>query len=177
MGLIQAIKTCLIKSFQTSGRAARAEYWLFLLPGLALSVAAFAVLRACFPTLTTLQTLLFSIPGLLPLAAVTARRLADCGQSPDDIFMPTGALILFLTGLVALEAAFAWIESTLTRIDGPSVIFLVLTLAPFLLTLFAAIAVVFFAGITAGASLFGHMALPSQSGPNRYGPNPLEVTP
>ncbi|WP_283176873.1 DUF805 domain-containing protein [Gemmobacter sp. 24YEA27] len=119
MRLAQAIKTSFLRSFRFSGRASRSEWRVFLLPGLAMPVTAFALLHGTVPDITLPQSLGLAALTLLPIAAVSARRLADSDTNPADIHPPTGLL--------------------------------------------------------AGASLFGHMALPSSPGPNRYGPNSSEV--
>lgn len=176
MGPAQAIRTCFAKSFQFSGRACRSEYWLFLLPGLALPLASFFVLSLSFPTLPVAQNLLLAAPALLPLAAVTSRRLADVGHPTEDMYLPLGALIAFLIGGVAIDGFGAWAGARIDAAGSPGSFFLGLMLAPVFLPLLAAIIAVFLVGLFSGASLFGQMILRAQPGFNTYGPNPLEVS-
>ena len=68
-----AVKTCLRKYGDFSGRATRAEYWWWVLA----VVIGSSIFTAVFAPLATI----FSLAIFLPELAVTARRLHDIGKS------------------------------------------------------------------------------------------------
>jgi uncharacterized membrane protein YhaH (DUF805 family) len=70
---MDAVKTCLAKYADFSGRATRAEYWWFFLA---------VLLGSAVTSLITLRIYaLFSLVTLLPLIAAGARRLHDTNRS------------------------------------------------------------------------------------------------
>ena len=71
--LVKAVKTCLNKYADFSGRAARPEFWWFWLAQVLVSIA----LSMVSQTLSGL----FSLGMLLPSLAVGSRRLHDLGKS------------------------------------------------------------------------------------------------
>ena len=73
MTFLDAIRVCLAKYADFTGRATRAEYWWFFLAVLIGSAAASAAHPALYG--------LFSVAALLPLLAVGARRLHDTNRS------------------------------------------------------------------------------------------------
>lgn len=73
MNLQQAVTTCFRKYVDFSGRASRSEYWWFLLAYLTVAVVGQLVNRY-IPVVVILVV-------LLPLIAVTLRRLHDVGKS------------------------------------------------------------------------------------------------
>ena len=73
MNFQDAVKTCLTKYADFSGRAGKSEYWWYML-FLFLGSAACSVIS---PKLAAL----FSIGTLVPWLAVAARRLHDTGRS------------------------------------------------------------------------------------------------
>lgn len=171
----QAIKTGFLRSFRFSGRASRSEYWYFLLPGLTLPVVVYSVLCLVLPHLPVTQLLGLSAFALLPLAAVTSRRLADSGTDPADIRLPMAMLTVFLLGLIQCDSLADWFFATLDSADGAFAFGHFFLSGPLVLLAYGTTCAAFLAGLFTGASLFGHMALPSLPGPNRYGPNPSEV--
>jgi uncharacterized membrane protein YhaH (DUF805 family) len=80
MGFTDAVKTCLNKYTDFSGRAARPEFWYFALFNMILQVVAEIVLSFS-PTLSTIVTGLIALGLLLPMIAVGARRLHDIDKS------------------------------------------------------------------------------------------------
>lgn len=124
MGPAQAIRTCLFKSFQYSGRATRPEYWWFaafwiIAPELVGFAFAFPVgfvyglqlsrgavnlppPSLLWPLWATLGSwLLLCLPGL----AVTFRRLHDCRLSGWWILLiPATALLSCLALVLILDA-------------------------------------------------------------------------
>jgi len=127
MGFVDAVKTCFSKYATFSGRAARSEYWWFVLFNLIVS----AVIAAIFPPTPmeipagaeamgayamaqpSLPSILWSLAVLLPGLAVTVRRLHDGNKTGWWIllvFIPViGAIILlvwFVTRGTAGENAY-----------------------------------------------------------------------
>ena len=77
----QAIETCFRKYATFSGRAARPEFWWFVL-FLFLATSSLGMLdSALLPADTTLLAPLFWLATLLPRLAVSVRRLHDIGKS------------------------------------------------------------------------------------------------
>ncbi|MCA8882307.1 MAG: DUF805 domain-containing protein [Rhodobacteraceae bacterium] len=84
MNFTSAIQTCLNKYATFSGRAARPEFWWFVLFGCLVNIAAGILDSALFghgPHLAQPITALTSLGLLLPNLAVSARRLHDIGRS------------------------------------------------------------------------------------------------
>jgi uncharacterized membrane protein YhaH (DUF805 family) len=114
MGPIQAIKTCLAKSFQFSGRASRAEFWwfapLWLIVSLALTLGIMASVNPYhlryLPFHENLAAFLMLCVAGIPLWSVTVRRLHDTGRTGRSLALvpiPFLALVaaLFVLGVVA----------------------------------------------------------------------------
>ncbi|WP_172299305.1 DUF805 domain-containing protein [Pseudoruegeria sp. HB172150] len=167
MRMPAAILRCLGHSFTFSGRASRTEYWGFLPFGLLLPVSGWLALRHLeWPALGT-ERLALSALLLVPLAAVTARRMNDAGFDARDVGPPATALMLFLLELVVYARFLKW-ATTGAGFE------LFLVSMPLLLVTPLFIVTTFYFGLLSGASLFGHMAIPSEPGPNRHGPNPTQ---
>jgi uncharacterized membrane protein YhaH (DUF805 family) len=80
MGFVEAVSTCLSKSFDWGGRASRSEYWWFTLAVILANFGAAMVMAAA----ETVGLILFVIVILGGLAAATGavvRRLHDTGRS------------------------------------------------------------------------------------------------
>ncbi len=167
----QAIVTGFSRSFDFSGRASRAEYWWFLPVGLGLPAALLGGLWLFAPGLSIPERLALSGLALWPLAAVTMRRLIDTGTPAEDMHPPTGALVVFLTGLLAFEHFLYWGDAAIEAAGSANGFILGLMLVPFFLGLLACLGIVLIFGAFSGASLFGHMFLPSHPLPIRSGPN------
>lgn len=73
MGFVEAVKTCFQKYVTFEGRAARPEYWWFIL---------FCIVGGIVTSIFG-QTLnaIFQLATLVPCVAVGARRLHDIGKS------------------------------------------------------------------------------------------------
>lgn len=165
---------CLIRSLDFSSRASRREYWCFLPVGIALPVL--AALLARLSGMSPLFATTFAVPALLPLAAVTARRLADSGARPSGVLAPSMDLAGLFLSCVALEAAHDAFVPFLNASDGPAGAAIH---AGYLLVMaFAGLLALRFliSGLITGLPLVSQMAEPSRPGPNRFGPNPIEVT-
>jgi len=79
MDAAQAIKTCLRKSFQFSGRASRSEYWWFM-GFIALAVAIVAAIPMERNGKFILMAILF-LPLAVPSLSAGCRRFQDAGRS------------------------------------------------------------------------------------------------
>lgn len=77
MGFVEAVKTCLTKYVDFSGRARRSEYWYFFLFNLILSVIASMIDKVIGHNIVSL---IVTFALLLPGIAVTVRRLHDIGK-------------------------------------------------------------------------------------------------
>jgi uncharacterized membrane protein YhaH (DUF805 family) len=106
-----AVRICLTKFADYSGRAGRPEFWWFVLASVLFTVAiAFvgAVLTAATQSIAPLLVLyLLAVAGLLfPGSAVTVRRLHDTGRSGWWYWIglvPFGGLLLLIFELTASD--------------------------------------------------------------------------
>jgi len=73
MNFFDAIKTCCVKYVDFSGRAARSEFWYFVLFIL--------VAEICLSAVSVRLWLAFVLAMILPRFAVAARRLHDTGRA------------------------------------------------------------------------------------------------
>ena len=192
MTLIEAVKSGFRKYIVFSGRATRQEYWKFILGILIVSVLIVILHGAVFgPTVyevvkttvaadgttTTLRGLqgeyngglpgnLFSLFCFVPALAVAARRLHDTNRSGWWLVAPliitvVGVLttILIEVGASAAIAALRKAGNINVQIgSGLGILVLLLIFASWI-------------------TLLVWLCQRSSPGPNRYGPNPLEVTP
>jgi uncharacterized membrane protein YhaH (DUF805 family) len=101
MGFTEAVKTCLNKYVNFSGRAARPEYWYFSLFFIILQLSGQIVLSFS-PTVSTFVTGLLSLGLALPLLAAGTRRLHDIDKSGWWQLLP----IVPVLGAIALLVMF-----------------------------------------------------------------------
>jgi uncharacterized membrane protein YhaH (DUF805 family) len=192
MTLIEATKTGFQKYIVFSGRASRQEYWKFILGILIVSILIVIVHGVAFgPTVyevatttvasdgtaTTLRGLrgeyngglpgtLFSLFCLVPALSIAARRLHDTNRSAWWLAAPFIVTVVGAVAVILIEvgpsAAIAALRATgnVNVQVGSGLGGLVMLL-------------IFASWIT----LLVWLCRASQPGPNRYGPNPLEVTP
>ena len=79
MEFLTAVRTCLVKYFDFKGRAARPEFWYWMLFNVIGTVVVMIILP---PTsVGEMGVMVFDIAVLLPGLAVGARRLHDIGKS------------------------------------------------------------------------------------------------
>ena len=168
MGPIQSITTCLRKSFDFSGRATRAEFWWFAPVGVTLPVIACVFLQPEVNSTSALGVkMLMFLLFAMPLNAAASRRFHDTNEPHDELWRGIGPTIgtIFAAyfasfGLFAISTGWGMAIGILVFIPSSLIFAVCLFLAPG----------------TLGAT-FGQLLVPSTPGPNRYGPNPLEVTP
>jgi len=85
----EAIRVCMIKYAEFSGRASRPEFWWFAL--------AVTLVASALTYLSESVASVFGVLILLPFLAVGARRLRDVGKSPWWLFfllVPVGGLVI-----------------------------------------------------------------------------------
>jgi uncharacterized membrane protein YhaH (DUF805 family) len=165
-----ATTTCLRKYVTFAGRAARSEYWWFVLFLVLGSVALAFVDGALFGT-TAVETApgevtfqsngplaaLFSLGTFIPALSAGWRRMHDTGRSglyllyPLIVIVGLGGALSFFGGIGALEGGTA---------GGLAAI-----------VLFPAMIVLFISPLL----VLWWLTRPSQPGHNAYGPNPNEV--
>ena len=158
MRFTDSIKTCFRKYVDFTGRAQRSEYWWFLLFTFAGSIV-LGIIASFAPVLQFLEWV-FSLAVLLPSLAVTARRLHDTNRTGWWILLPIG---LGLAGIVAGAVVGVFVSDD----DGWRIIASVfLSVAGGLLGLVVGYLV-----------LLNFLIQPSDPGPNRYGPSPMQHQP
>ena len=172
----RAIKTELLRSFDFKGRTARADYIWYL----TFSATLFGgCIAACLLFLDKYEALIgmISVTALfyVPVTSAGVRRLHDVGESGWSMLMPLVPVTLYL----AIVCVLVWL-ATYTHY-GRAFVLLGVTffiLIPFFFAILLSLGVVGIAAVIASLAYFDkNMALllqPSQSGPNRYGPNPSE---
>lgn len=100
MGFAEAVKTCFAKYVTFSGRAARPEYWYWVLFGVLVSIVLAIVDFAVIGAQVGILHDLFSLATFLPSIAVATRRLHDIDRSgwwQLLFFVPiVGAIILIV---------------------------------------------------------------------------------
>lgn len=96
MNFVEAIKNCFIKYVDFAGRSSRSEFWQFILFTILISIC-----TEIIDTSGTVQ-LVFNIIVLLPILAVSVRRLHDINESGLWLF-----LIFTIIGILLLIYWFA----------------------------------------------------------------------
>lgn len=150
MGFLEANKACFRKYFVMSGRARRAEYWWWILGVFCWGIVAFVADWAVFGYSEEpgpIQAII-NLMVLAPGLCVFVRRLHDTGRSGWYFWTP-------IAGAAAGIAFGAIFGPSLGQSASIGVGLIII--APILLSIW-------------------WLTRPSEPGPNRYGPNPLEVT-
>ena len=100
MHMMDAVKSCLQKSFDFNGRASRSEYWWFYLAFNVISTLC-GVISVFMWTITgsELWTIIVYLPYILyfPLLSAGVRRIHDHGKSGWLILVPLYNLYLIIT--------------------------------------------------------------------------------
>ena len=192
MTLTEAVKTGFRKYVIFSGRASRQEYWKFILGILIVSILIVIFHGMAFgPTVqevvtttvasdgtaTTLRGLrgeyngglpgtLFSLFCLIPALAIAARRLHDTNRSAWWLAAPLVATALGVVAAILIEVG---PSAALTALRTTGNLNVQVGSWPGILVLLF----IFVLWI----KLLVWLCQPSQPSPNRYGPNPREVSP
>ena len=156
-----AVKTCLRKYGDFSGRATRAEYWWWVLA----VVIGSSIFTAVFAPLATIFSLAIFLPGL----TVTARRLHDIGKSGwwqlAWVAISLLALIPIVVGLVVSISSDGFAFNLPSGDEG--------SFLPLLLGF--AINLLIWLGVFIWSLIW--LISQGQAGPNRYGPDPRASDP
>ena len=178
--------TNLLKTSSISGRCSRPDFWVFfaIWSPLALYLSWFfspPIRESYFGA----KIFLFSSAFFLPLFSAAARRLNDVGEHGQDAFLPLAPLamvygvfigipLLFLSSSMGFWSAQSIYGDSLASftllIGGMFGVFAYLAFIP-------ALIIALIATVVMAASVLGQLFLPSQVGPNTYGPNPNEALP
>ncbi len=165
MSFTEAIRTCFRKYFTFSGRAARPEYWWFVL-FLFLGNAITAILDGAFFGSTTTEAeladttgplaALFGLVTFIPSLAAGWRRMHDTGRSGLYVLYP----VIVMIGTLMFVSLFGGVSGAL--LEGAFGFVLIVAAVAFLLSPFLVI---------------WWLTRPSQPGPNEYGPHPRGLSP
>ena len=158
MSFAESISACFRKYIVFSGRAQRSEYWWFFLFTFIVSVV-LGIIASFAPVLQFLEWV-FSLAVLLPSLAVTVRRLHDTNRTGWWILLPIG---LGLAGIVVGAVLGALISDD----DEWG----------FLAIIFISVVGGLLGLVVGYLVLLYFLIQPSDPGPNRYGPNPLQPQP
>lgn len=170
MGFIEAVKTCFSKYFTFSGRAARPEYWWFVLFVVVISFVLSFVDAAIFGVdpeteePTTVLTGLFQLAIFFPALAVGWRRLHDSGRPGWYVLIPMLVSLIFMIGTFFGIFAFGIAE---TEVSDPEAL-----RAPAALLGGAGVLVFAAVQLLMLVLIIWWMTRPSDPGPNEYGPQP-----
>lgn len=156
MGPVKATSICVGKYANFSGRAGRAEFWWFGLIYLAGAFATFWILEWIFRgagLISAKGMLIYLALFVIPFLAVSWRRFHDFGRSGIPTLLPFGVLIFGIT--------FSLVEGAFIPSDWPGLLG----------------AFIGFGGLLiVGCGVLFLLLFPSTSGPNKFGPDPKEVT-
>lgn len=171
MGFGGAIASCFRKYVTFSGRARRPEYWYFMLFFIFVYLAAVAfdaviVGQDGFP----IATAVVFLGAFLPSYAVGWRRLHDIGRSgwwflsPVLVMLAAALLVVlaFVSGLIDFSAFEVFERPGFRAADTP----------PEMIAILAIVSVAYLASIVLTILLVVWLCWRSQSGSNRFGPEP-----
>lgn len=177
--LIAAVKICLRKYAEFSGRATRAEFWWWALAVFIVS-SVLGVVESAFNTLTggesySVLSAIFSLAVLLPNMAVTVRRLHDIGKSGWWLLLWIVAVVapwLILAGLAVGAVYSTFYAAGLS--PGPIEFFSDLLIGFALIWILAILGLILALLISLAIVIWQiiWLARQGQTGPNRYGPDP-----
>jgi len=171
MPFSESIKTCLSKYVTFSGRAARSEYWWFVLFFVVVSVVLGMIDRAIFgvdPVTNETNKLLGGLFGLamfLPILAAGWRRMHDAGKPGWYLLLPMLVSFATFAFLMMGVVAFSGLENAGVNSDalrGPA--------AVLGLTGMVAVGVV---QTVLAVLLIWWLTRPSDPSSNEYGPPPV----
>jgi len=182
VGPVQSIRTSLRNTFRYAGRAPRSEFWWTVLAAFVLLVVAVRLDMLIFGrgTIGPVQvggevqyviqsdgpiTGAATLFAFFPLLAATVRRLHDRGRIGWWLAVP---YLLFALGFAYAYIAYRVLHVGNVDANG-TIHFNGLPAIPLIALLFGGMGILIWNFIS--------LLLRSQTGPNRYGPNPLEVTP
>ena len=158
---IEAVTSVFRNYANFNGRAQRSEFWWFVL---------FSLISQAILNLVPILGTIYSLALILPMLAVTARRLHDTNRTAWWLILYAVAVLGWVVGtIIFLIAAFSAVafwdsqwsyESEVAFLGVAFIVFLVLLVA----------------GIAAAISLWVLCASAGTAGPNRFGPDPLQTS-
>lgn len=152
MSFGDAIGECFFNYANFRGRASRAEYWWWILFSTGVLLLAYLLDYLIFAEWNVSPFyLVFSLAALLPGLSVSVRRLHDTDRSGWWVCLPIGAAVVYVIGLIA-----ALSRNPLNPFEGLGLVYVGV---PMLLLIATSILLIVF------------MALASNPGNNRFGPN------
>jgi len=171
MTLIHIVVMGFLMTLNTVGRMPRGQFWLFFPFGLIPPVLTIWAIdwdvSAVILNRTKIWPFALVLAASLPLISAMARRLHDVGEPGHQAMYPFMPILIVWVGyILALGGFYASFYAGIGLFLG---VFLGL-IAFFLLPI--GYLVGFFASLFLGASVLGLLLLPSETGTNRYGPNP-----
>ncbi|NJM84433.1 MAG: DUF805 domain-containing protein [Tabrizicola sp.] len=166
----QAIRTGLARFFRFSGRASRSEYWWFLPVGISLPITALLIARAFASDLGYPALCIVFLVALVPLMAVTRRRLLDSGGAAVWFEAPLAALLWCLASGWALVSLSNWAFAAWDAgADGPAGFGIWIAWLLGNAILIPVFAQNFLVGFVTGIALFGQMAAPTKDSSDKPG--------
>ncbi len=168
MGFVDAIKTCLAKYFVFSGRAARSEYWWFVLFVVVVSVVLAVIDASLFgmdPETgegSQVLTPIFQLAVVVPMLAAGWRRLHDTGRPGWYLLLPAAVSIATMFMLFSGIAVFSVLEQ---GTDDPEAL-----RGPAALLGVTGLMVVGVLQLILSVLMIWWLSRPSQEGTNEYGP-------
>ena len=163
MGFMDAVRACLRSYVQFSGRAARPEFWWFLLFAVVLFLITGGIDYVIFgPYGDGFLLPLAQLALFLPLMAVTWRRLHDMGKPGWVALFPLAFTTVFFSVLFGGIFAVVALEKAGVGEDNIRVIAGVLT--------YAGIAVASLVQVGFMLLLLWWLSRPSEPGANAFGP-------
>ncbi len=175
MGPSEAIRSGLACSLNYSGRASRSEFWWFAPVGLVIAVIgcnAGAMFLDDRQPISFLVMAIVTFLSFIPLTSAGSRRLQDTGEHGQDILLPIMPIIFVLLYLsVIVHGAAGVLVAYFTFPALGFVAHALLLLISVGIFVLAPLAGLFFLG-----PVIGQLLVPSEPGPNRFGPNPNEVS-
>ena len=152
MSFGDAIGECFFNYANFRDRAGRAEYWWWVLFSSVILLLAYGLDYFIFPEWNVSPFyLVFSVSAFLPGLSVSVRRLHVTNRSGWWVLLPIGAAVLYVAGLIA-----ALSKNPRNPFEGVGLVYVGL---PMVLLIATSILLIVF------------MALPSNPGNNRFGPN------
>ena len=160
------------RTFDLHGRTARGNYLWFLASAIAFFAASIAFCILLLPV-ENVAVAIYIVTALfyLPVTAAGVRRLHDIGESGSLMLDPLKPAVGFFIVLALL-----WLWASTTYAGTIVMLFSAFFFAKAVIAILV-IAALFVLVLTLMyfSNTMGLLLLPSQPGPNKYGPNPHEV--
>ena len=170
---VQATFSELARSFDFAGRTSPAIYFRYLaVATCAFGLTLYIVYQVFGAERFALNAFLTILVFYVPVTSAGVRRLHDAGMPGNIMLFPLKPLVAILI-IFAFNGAFIWF-GLVSLLFAIPILFVftpvVVAISLFAYTVCALLSLFFFCQVSK------LLLLPSQSGPNRFGPNPNEVT-